>query len=63
MLLYPVKHYALKNQTMKKITILIGILVGLTAIFIAYSAQGKRILKAALNAESGKYTVGMFVIH
>lgn len=45
---------------MKKIIILIGVLVGLTAIFIAYSAQGKRILKA-LNARSGKYTVGMAV--
>lgn len=38
---------------MKKIIILIGILVGLTAIFIAYSAQGKRLLEAALKMESG----------
>lgn len=46
---------------MKKIIILIGILVGLTAIFIAYSAQGKRILKT-LNAKTVKYTVGMVMI-
>jgi hypothetical protein len=37
---------------MKKIIILIGILVGLTAIFIAYSAQGKRLLEAVLKIES-----------
>ena len=43
---------------MKKIIILIGILVGLTAIFIAYSAQGKRLLEAALS----KYTIDLFTI-
>jgi hypothetical protein len=37
---------------MKKIIILIGILVGLTAIFIAYSAEGKRLLETALKIES-----------
>lgn len=37
---------------MKKIIILIGILVGLTAIFIAYSAYGKRLLEAVLKIES-----------
>lgn len=37
---------------MKKIIILIGILVGLTAIFIAYSAHGKRLLEAVLKIES-----------
>jgi hypothetical protein len=45
---------------MKKIIILIGILVGLTAIFIAYSAHGKRLLEAALGLKTGNISLIAF---